>query len=177
MLKETITDKRKERHSVTQEDFTPNGIVNDLLSRIPEEAYTDFTKTILDNSCGIGNILCVVLQKRLDNCQAKEDVADALKTIYGVELMADNVEETRERLYVLALEMFPDIADDFMLNFKVRAIIRNRIRWNNSLTCDYNNWPSLSMKPCFKHDTISFKVTKRKGDTTYPMWSEKGSTC
>ena len=109
MLKETITEKRKERHSVTQEDFTPNGVVNDLLSRIPEEAYTDFTKTILDPACGTGNILNNVLLRRLENTETPDQAIDALSTLYGVELMQDNVDEHKNIIRSMLTDRYPDI--------------------------------------------------------------------
>lgn len=109
MLKETITDKRKERHSVTQEDFTPNGVVNDLLSRIPEEAYTDFSKTILDPACGTGNILNNVLLRRLENTETPDQAIDALSTLYGVELMQDNVDEHKDIIRTMLTDRYPDI--------------------------------------------------------------------
>ena len=109
MLKETITDKRKERHSVTQEDFTPDGVVNDLLSRIPEEAYTDFSKTILDPACGTGNILNNVLLRRLENTETPDQAIDALSTLYGVELMQDNVDEHKDIIRTMLTDRYPDI--------------------------------------------------------------------
>ena len=99
MLNEDISDIRKERHHITQEDFTPNEIVNEMLDKLPDIAYEDFDKVILDYSCGIGNFLVEALNRRLKNCKDVNDGVKALSTICGVELMADNVEECRNRLY------------------------------------------------------------------------------
>ena len=44
MLNEDISDIRKERHHITQEDFTPNEIVNEMLDKLPDIAYEDFDK-------------------------------------------------------------------------------------------------------------------------------------
>ena len=94
MLENDITDKRKERHHITQEDFTPDVIVEMMLNKLPKDTFTNFSRKVLDNSCGIGNFLVAILQRRLKKCKTPNDALRAIKTIYGVELMADNVEKT-----------------------------------------------------------------------------------
>lgn len=173
MLKETITEKRKERHSVTQEDFTPENVTKLMLLRIPNDAFTDFNRTVLDNSCGEGNLLVEVLRRRLTHTTNVDEAIDAISTIYGVELMADNVQTTRERLYDIITERYPEIKESNEVNYKVRAIIRNRIQWHDSLTFDYENFPVLhknDMKPRAKRLNVGFKEPRKCA--TYPMWSD-----
>ena len=173
MLKEDKNEKRLERHSTTQEDFTPPAIVEDMLAKLPQEAFTDFSKTMLDNSCGIGNFLVRILEKRLDYCKDVDDAISAIKTLYGVELMADNVEECRQRLYDLIVQKFPEITNDYKKNYYLRALIRNRIQWHDSLKFDYKHWKPLNhTTPCEKHETVSFHENKEKDDEKYPMWHE-----
>ena len=97
MLEEDISDKRKNRHKQTQEDFTPISIVNTLLDLAPEDLFYNFSKTFCDPCIGSGNIAIEVLKRRFKHCKSEEDVYDALSTIYGVELMEDNVEECRQK--------------------------------------------------------------------------------
>lgn len=52
MLKEDKNKKRKARHKITQEDFTPLCIVEEMLVKLPHSVFTDFKITIMDNSCG-----------------------------------------------------------------------------------------------------------------------------
>ena len=98
MLKKDKTKKRVERHDDTQEDFTPIGVVNSMLDQYPQEAFKEMKKTFIDYSAGNGNFLVEILDRKLDNSKNVDDAIEALKSIYGVELMADNVEECRERL-------------------------------------------------------------------------------
>ena len=109
MLKETITDKRKERHSVTQEDFTPENVVASLFDHVPEDVFTDFTKTVLDPACGTGNIINYVLARRLEHTETPEQAIEALSTLHGVELMADNVEENKEIIRRMLVERYPGV--------------------------------------------------------------------
>lgn len=122
MLKETITDKRKERHSVTQEDFTPENVVESLFNNIPETVFTDFTKTVLDPACGSGNILNYVLTQRLQHTNTPEQAIDALSTLYGVELMQDNVDEHKNIIRTMLTDRYPDIdmnAVDLVLDHNI----------------------------------------------------------
>lgn len=79
----------------TGEVFTPTSLVQEILEQIPIEQFTDPTKTFLDNSCGDGQFLSEVLIRKMENGSTFEQ---ALQTIYGVDLMIDNVDLCRERL-------------------------------------------------------------------------------
>lgn len=164
---------RIERHHITQEDFTPQTVVDDMLAKLPEETFTDFSKTVLDPSCGIGNFLVTILERRLEHCESQEDAVNAMKTLYGVELMADNVEECRNRLYDMIVKKFPSILNDEKKHFYLRSIVRNRIQWHDSLEFDYDHWKQPKTAPCEKHDTVSFHERKDKDDEFYPMWHKK----
>jgi len=167
-------EKRKDRHKITQEDFTPDSVVESLLDSLPENTYTNIDKTVLDNSCGIGNLLVGVLKRKLEYCNSIDDGKRALKSIYGVELMADNVEECRTAIYDLFVEHYPEVKDDFKLNFKIRQIIRNRIQWHDSLKFEYNHWPTLRGRtPDKKHMNVSFRENRNGENKNYPMWEEK----
>ena len=171
MLESDATDIRVERHQVTQEDFTPESVVNDMLACLPDDTFTDFSKTILDPSCGIGNFLVEVLRRRLEHCKNQDDAIRAMKSIYGVELMADNVEDCRQRLYDTVIGGFPKIQNNVDMDYYLRALIRNRIQWCDSLEFDYEHWKPLKhTKPCAKHERISFHETRNEDDELYPMW-------
>lgn len=171
MLENDINDKRKERHHITQEDFTPDSIVDMMLDKLPQNTFTNFDTTVLDNSCGIGNFLVEVLKRRLKNCKTPDDAIGAIKSIYGVELMADNVEECRQRLYDTILTKFPDIAENEILNFNVRAVILNRIVWYDSLKFCYQWEEPQTYSGC--DNNIDFEVKQTERDTKYPMWFQE----
>lgn len=83
------------RVKATGEVFTPTPMVQEMLEQIPIEQFTDPAKTVLDNSCGDGQFLGEVLIRKIENGSTFEE---ALSTIYGVDLMIDNVDLCRERL-------------------------------------------------------------------------------
>lgn len=166
MLNENKTQKRIARHSETQEDFTPIGVVNAMLDLLPKDAFTDMSKTIIDFSAGNGNFLVEILDRKLDNSKDINDAINALKSIYGVELMADNVEECRERLYALTISRHPKIKQQPKINNEVRKIIKNRIQWCNALLFDYEHWPEIPKS----EGEVSFKEIRTELDSKYPMW-------
>ena len=83
------------RIKATGEVFTPTELVQTVLSKMPQELFEDASKTFLDNSCGDGQFLGEVLIRKIENGSTVEQ---ALSTIYGVDLMQDNVDLCRERL-------------------------------------------------------------------------------
>ena len=88
-------EREKSRVKATGEVFTPTPLVQEILDKLDPSLFEDPTKTFLDPSCGDGQFLSEVLIRKLE---AGIDFADALATIYGVDLMPDNVDLCRERL-------------------------------------------------------------------------------
>jgi len=89
-------EREQNRIKATGEVFTPTHIVEGMLDDMNQIIFKDSTKTFIDPSgCGDGQFLASVLYRKLQN---GIDFEQALSTIYGVDLMQDNVELCRERL-------------------------------------------------------------------------------
>ena len=88
-------ERNKLRVKVTGEVFTPTELVREMLEQISIDQFTDSTKTFLDPSCGDGQFLGEVLIRKMENGSTFEQ---ALETIYGVDLMPDNVKLCQDRL-------------------------------------------------------------------------------
>jgi len=142
-----LEHKRKARRKVTAEDFTPIPLVDEMLDKLPPEVFSDPTKTFLDNSAGNGNFLVRVLARKLE---AGHSPIQAISTIYGVELMEDNVEEMRDRMLSALLEHHPELDD----TQKQQAIdiINHNIVCADALTFNYDKWEkpkNIQSKPLF----------------------------
>jgi type I restriction-modification system DNA methylase subunit len=87
--------REKTRVKATGEVFTPTPLVEEILDKMDPELFSDPAKTFLDPSCGDGQFLASVLYHKLQN---GIDFETALGTIYGVDLMQDNIDLCRERL-------------------------------------------------------------------------------
>ena len=88
-------ERNKLRIKKTAEVFTPTESVRALLNKLDQSNFSDPEKTIIDPACGDGQFLGEALIKKLEN---GIDFEQALSTIYGVDLMQDNVDLCRERL-------------------------------------------------------------------------------
>lgn len=117
-------NKDKTRIKNNGEVFTPPDLVTEMLNQIPHDVIVNTVKTIIDPACGDGNFLVAVLQRRLD---AGCDPRLSLKTIYGVELMPDNVKRCQDRLISLAGE-------------KHRDIVNTNIACSDAFEWDFERW-------------------------------------
>ncbi len=92
-------ERDKLRIKQTAEVFTPTELVQEVLDKLEKQdpiLFLDPTKTFLDNSCGDCQFLSEVVIRKMERSGC--DLLTALSTVYGVELMADNVEECKKRL-------------------------------------------------------------------------------
>jgi hypothetical protein len=88
-------EREHNRVKATGEVFTPTERVEKELDKLDQNQFVNSNKTFLDPSCGDGQFLASVLYRKLEN---SVDFETALSTIYGVDLMQDNVELCRDRL-------------------------------------------------------------------------------
>lgn len=83
------------RVKATGEVFTPTPLVQEVLDQLDQTLFTEPGRTFLDPACGDGQFLSEVLIRKL---QSGQDLETALTSIYGVDIMIDNVDLCRERL-------------------------------------------------------------------------------
>ncbi len=73
---------------------------------LPSDAWNDIHKTFLEPACGNGNFLEEILVRKLKLCHNINDGLDALQSIYAIDILPDNVQESRDRLYGLFIDKF-----------------------------------------------------------------------
>jgi len=95
-----MTIKSKERKDKLGEVFTPDYIIDEMLDHVPN-LLVDPDKTFLDPTCGNGNILVRILKTRL---ALGLDPVKSVSSLYGIDIMEDNVKDTHERLEELVPE-------------------------------------------------------------------------
>ena len=98
--------KSKKRVVDHGEVFTPSWMVEAMLDLVKGESER-IDSRFLEPACGSGNFLIPTLQRKFATVQARYGKSDfeklhhallALMSIYGVELLLDNVQECRENL-------------------------------------------------------------------------------
>ncbi len=91
------------------EVFTPPGLVNDMLDLVAHECER-IDSRFLEPACGDGNFLAEVLRRKLltvDRQNAKNksrwqrDAVLAVCSLYGIDLLADNIAACRDRLLAI----------------------------------------------------------------------------
>ena len=104
--------KSKRRVADHGEVFTPRWLVEKMLDLVKGETER-IDSRFLEPACGSGNFLVPVLQRKLAAVEAKFGKADferrhyallAIMCTYGIELLADNIDECRANM----LEVFAD---------------------------------------------------------------------
>ena len=132
------TDTRVARRKTgkkTQEFFTPYSIVKRMCDKIPDEDWSDPTKTFLEPSFGSGQFVVYIVWNRI---QHGVDWQTALKTLYGVELMFDNVIECHDRVIDLLTKL--DIEFD---ERTARKIMKKNLVCSDFFKWDFENWKPI----------------------------------
>jgi type I restriction-modification system DNA methylase subunit len=88
-------DRMTERVKKTGEIFTPTWLVIDILKKSDLDTFGP-GKKIIDPACGDGQLLVPVKWLKVLHHGMTEE--EALKDIYGVDLMRDNVDLCKKRL-------------------------------------------------------------------------------
>jgi hypothetical protein len=147
------------------EVFTPDFIINDMLNLVQHEAER-IDSRFLEPACGDGNFLIKILERKLEIVERKykrnqfdyeRNSLIAISSIYGIELLDDNVLEARKRLYNLFLE-------------KYKKLYKNKI---NQLLLD--NIKFILDKNIVQGDALTFKDKNGKL-IIFPEWSAINGT-
>lgn len=142
--------KSKLRVQKHGEVFTPSWIVEKMLNIDGiKECCENLSATFLEPSAGEGVFLVAILKRKLDMV-AKNYCTDinqyenfslyALSTLYGVELLEDNIEMCVMNLYQKYYEYYLEIAKKLNSGFKeevlnsAKCIIKSNIRQGDFLT-------------------------------------------
>lgn len=107
--------KSKQRVADHGEVFTPAWMVEDMLDLVKSESER-IDSRFLEPACGSGNFLKAVLVRKLRAVESRYKKSDfelrhyallGVMSIYGIELLADNVEECRQNLLAIFTGFLP----------------------------------------------------------------------
>jgi len=139
----------KSKHRVAQygEVLTPKHIVNAMLDLVQQETER-IDSRFLEPACGTGNFLLEILERKLKVVESRYGKSQldyeryailAISSIYGIELLEDNVEECRKRLF----EVF-DAAYTRLFKTKAKEQCRKAARY--ILKCNIVHGDALTLK-------------------------------
>ena len=121
--------KSKARVNKFAEVFTAEREVKAMCDLIPSEVWEDIDSRFLEPACGNGNFLVEIFERKLNRCESAEQGLNALRSIYGIDIQQDNVEESKQRLFDMFVKKFPKAP-------AVTAIVAAQILENNIICGD-----------------------------------------
>ncbi len=142
--------KSKERVREQGEVFTNEREVNAMLDLVKQETER-IDSRFLEPACGNGNFLIEILRRKLEVVKARykksqweyeKNALIAVMSIYGVDIMPDNVNECIERLLHLFEEYYKSLfkkqtKQDYLET--VRFVLTKNILCGNALTMKTND--------------------------------------
>lgn len=123
--------RSKERITKNGEVFTPKALVEKMMDKIPVEKWSDPEATFLEPTFGSGNMLICMLERRI---ASGIEPMQAVKTLYGVELMQDNVDLCKDRIREVLR------ANKVKITKKVNDIIDHNFVCSDFFKWDFENW-------------------------------------
>jgi len=141
MGKQVVSKKRVADHG---EVYTGKREVNAMLDLVKQETER-IESRFLEPACGTGNFLTEILQRKLrivesryrkSQLEYERNTVLAVSSIYGIDILEDNVLECRKRLFDIFdhkyTSLFKEAAKDECRN-AVKYIVELNIIWGNAL--------------------------------------------
>jgi hypothetical protein len=145
--KEIIESQVKSKERVTDhgEVFTNKREVNAMLNLVKQETER-IDSRFLEPACGTGNFLVEILERKLKVVEARykksqleyeRNAITALSSVYGVDILQDNVEACRDRLLGIFTKYYinhykKDSNQEFLK--AAQFILSKNIIWGDALT-------------------------------------------
>lgn len=167
--------KSKKRVADHGEVFTAEREVNAMLDLVKQETER-IESRFLEPACGNGNFLVKILERKLDVVDARYAKSQleweryavlAVSSIYGVDILQDNVEECRERLYAIFNGRYVKLFGDGVkreCRDSVEYIFSLNILWGDALTL---KTPDKQAKPIVfaEWNAVNGSMIKRRDYT------------
>jgi type I restriction-modification system DNA methylase subunit len=145
MNKEEAQVISKDRVSNHGEVFTNKREVNAMLDLVKQETER-IDSRFLEPACGTGNFLVEILERKLKVVEARykksqleyeRNAITALSSIYGVDILEDNVQACRDRLLGIFTKYYlhhykKDFTEDFLRS--AEYILQKNIIWGDALS-------------------------------------------
>lgn len=149
--------------------FTPHDYVEKILDSVGYR-HNLYGKKIIENSCGDGNILSVVVQRYIDDCKLQGVSGDQIikglsEDIYGVEIDPDQFEKCIERLNEI-------VKKNGLSSISWNIICKDYLRMDDSIQYDYvvGNPPYITYSELRKNNQEYLKkhfISCKKGKFDY----------
>ena len=185
--------KNRQRVIDHGEVFTPPGLVSDMLDLVKHECER-IDSRFLEPACGNGNFLAEVLRRKLatvnknhakNRMRWERDAVLSVCSLYGIDLLADNVSECRERLLKIVLDAHQRHFDEPLPEKAVRAIefiLSRNILQGDALSFKtpdgagiiFSEWSPVNGMLVKRHDYIYEHLLEEARVASLPLFNDHG---
>ena len=184
-MPENTQVKSKKRVADHGEVFTNPREVNAMLDLVKDETLR-IDSRFLEPACGDGNFLIEILRRKMSvvgqryaGAEWKKYALQALASIYGIELLPDNAEQCRQRLYDFVVATMPPRLSDEEFLKNLRFILNRNIVQGDALTYTaadgkpivFSEWTFVGDKVHRRDFQFDFLVKK---EHQYSLFDENG---
>ncbi len=192
MEKQVISKKRVADHG---EVLTGIREVNAMLDLVKQETER-IESRFLEPACGNGNFLTVILERKLAVVEKRYGKSQldferyavlAVTSLYGIDILSDNVSQCRERLFAIFDEfyerLFPKTSRAGCRD-AVRFILARNIIWGDALdlkTCNelrvpiiFSEWSPVNGSMLKRRDFTFHGLLAHEGMKQLPLFSDLG---
>ncbi len=186
--KQVVSRRRVADHG---EVYTDKREVNAMLDLVKQETKR-IESRFLEPACGTGNFLAEVLDRKLrvvENRYGKSQLEYerysfiAVSSIYGIDILEDNVVECRKRLFDIFNKHYSNLYKEECPD-AIKYILERNIIWGDALTlntiCEnikpivFSEWSSVNGSMIKRRD-FSFHTLVSHGETKeLPLFSDLG---
>jgi hypothetical protein len=177
------------------EVFTPPGLVNDMLDLVAHECER-IESRFLEPACGDGNFLAEVLRRKLltvDKRHAlnrdkwERDAILAVSSLYGIDLLADNIAACRERLLKVVSDAhaarfkapLPDDAARASAYILSKNIVQGdalTLQTPNNRPIVFPEWSPVNGSMLKRHDFAYEHLLEESRVASLPLFSDTGDS-
>ena len=190
--KQVVSKKRVADHG---EVFTARREVNAMLDLVKQETER-IESRFLEPACGTGNFLAEVLDRKLRVVETRYSKSQleyerysviAVSSIYGIDILKDNVDECRNRLFDIFNERYDSLYKEAAkeeCKKAIKYILERNIIWGDALTLNmvgenpkpivFSEWSSVNGSMIKRRDFAFHKLLSHARMRELPIFSDLG---
>ena len=187
--------KSKKRVADHGEVFTSEREVNAMLDLVKDETEK-LESTFLEPACGTGNFLAEILRRKLavvkrrykgNQLDFERNSTIAIASVYGVDILQDNIVECRARLFDIFNEMYIKIykkKSRDSVRKAVKFILDKNIVWGDALSLEtvgdnsqpivFSQWSAINGSKIKRKDFCYKSMIDQASLSELPLFSDLG---
>jgi len=195
---ESMASKKQEKQVVSRERVSNHGEVytarrevNAMLDLVKQETER-IESRFLEPACGTGNFLAEVLERKLHVAEIRYSKSQleyerysviAISSIYGIDILEDNVVECRKRLFDIFDQHYSGLFKEECLD-AAKYILERNIIWGDALTLNtvgenpqpivFSEWSPVNNNMIKRRDFAFHELLYYAGMRGRPLFSDLG---